>query len=91
MNDDRAALDWLIKELDEHGFSFESRFEAPAMRRAVRMLRDWQQAEQLRQPAPVQEAALPHGWQSTRDPNTGLLYYWRTEDPAGTVTWDRPS
>eukprot|EP00438_Fugacium_kawagutii_P031168 Skav204297 [mRNA] locus=scaffold2227:29053:29672:- [translate_table: standard] len=89
LNEDRCALEWLTKELEQNGYSLDSHFEAPALRRAVKMLRDWQQAEQLRQPR--EEAALPHGWQSTRDPNTGLPYYWRTEDPAGTVTWDRPS
>ena len=36
------------------------------------------------------ESELPHGWQSTVDPNTGQPYYWRTDDPTGTTTWDRP-
>lgn len=34
--------------------------------------------------------ALPVGWSSAIDPNSGMEYYWRESNPAGTTTWDRP-
>jgi len=41
--------------------------------------------------APPVAVPLPTGWDSAVDPNTGRSYYWRTENPAGTTTWERPS
>lgn len=49
--------------------------------------------------APPQEAAataatalpaLPVGWASAMDPGSGRAYYWRVDDPNGSVTWERP-
>ena len=87
--------------MKDHGCDMDSDSaqRVPSLRRALQMLRDWQQARQLRgepaatpaaSAAPVGATALPSGWQSTTDPATGQPYYWRTEDPAGTVTWERP-
>ena len=85
----------------DHGIPMDSdrAQQVPPLRRALRMLEDWQQTERLgaaaagnvAAAAPAPPANLPSGWQSTTDPNTGQPYYWRTEDPAGTVTWQRPS
>lgn len=33
---------------------------------------------------------LPTGWRQTMDPARGLPYYWREDNPAETVTWQRP-
>lgn len=85
------------KKVQDNGIPMDSdrAQQVPPLRRALRMLEDWQQTERLGGAslggAPAPQTALPSGWQSTTDPNTGQPYYWRTEDPAGTVTWQRPS
>ena len=33
---------------------------------------------------------LPEGWSQLWDPSTGQPYFWKPEDPAGTLTWERP-
>lgn len=33
---------------------------------------------------------LPAGWYEATDPGTGRSYYWREDDPHGSVTWERP-
>lgn len=98
LNEEPQAVDWLRQEMQDNGIPMDSdrAQQVPPRRRALRMLEDWQQTERLGTVAPKAApappgAALPSGWQSTTDPNTGQPYYWRTEDPAGTVTWQRPS
>lgn len=109
LNEDAEAVQWLDEEMHSHGCPMDSDRvrSVPPLRRAVQMLREWQQTQQLResmklpltstkqaQPeqSPVQpEKPLPSGWQSTIDPATGHPYYWRVDDPANTTTWDRPS
>lgn len=100
LNGEPHAVDWLRQEMQDHGIPMDSdrAQQVPPLRRALRMLEDWQQTERLGAAAagsvaaaPAPPAGLPSGWQSTTDPNTGQPYYWRTEDPAGTVTWQRPS
>jgi hypothetical protein len=86
----------VLQKVQDNGIPMDSdrAQQVPPLRRALRMLEDWQQTERLGTVAPkaaAPGAALPSGWQSTTDPNTGQPYYWRTEDPAGTVTWQRPS
>lgn len=69
-----------------------------ARQRDEQLHRAWESATPAEQMLPQEtsrpsvdgESELPHGWQSTVDPNTGQPYYWRTEDPTGTTTWDRP-
>lgn len=69
-----------------------------ARQRDEQLHRAWESAPPAEQMVPPEtsrpsvdgESELPHGWQSTVDPNTGQPYYWRTEDPTGTTTWDRP-
>eukprot|EP00928_Gymnodinium_smaydae_P063848 TRINITY_DN47328_c0_g1_i1.p1 TRINITY_DN47328_c0_g1~~TRINITY_DN47328_c0_g1_i1.p1 ORF type:complete len:400 (+),score=49.18 TRINITY_DN47328_c0_g1_i1:41-1240(+) len=36
-------------------------------------------------------SALPAGWCTAVDPTSGASYYWKSADPAGTSTWQRPS
>ncbi|CAE8711458.1 unnamed protein product [Polarella glacialis] len=40
--------------------------------------------------APAVSSALPTGWASAVDPGTGREYYWRSDSPATTTTWERP-
>eukprot|EP00434_Breviolum_minutum_P035977 symbB.v1.2.031863.t2/scaffold3678.1/size52145/3 len=95
LNEDAEAVQWLDEEMHSHGCPMDSDRvrSVPPLRRAVQMLREWQQTQQLResmklpltstkqaQPeqSPVQpEKPLPSGWQSTIDPATGHPYYWR--------------
>eukprot|EP00930_Biecheleria_cincta_P088457 TRINITY_DN776_c0_g1_i2.p1 TRINITY_DN776_c0_g1~~TRINITY_DN776_c0_g1_i2.p1 ORF type:complete len:490 (-),score=72.68 TRINITY_DN776_c0_g1_i2:38-1507(-) len=36
------------------------------------------------------QVPLPPGWESAVDPNSGHPYYWRSDNPAATTTWERP-
>lgn len=42
-------------------------------------------------PAEEKRIPLPPNWGTAVDPNTGMSYYWRLDNPAGTTTWERPS
>lgn len=47
-----------------------------------------------RQTSPTIEeppSALPAGWLSAKDPATGRSYYYSSDDPKGTRTWEPPS
>lgn len=40
--------------------------------------------------SPQQPPAVPLGWGCALDPASGQYYYWRTDDPAGSTTWQCP-
>eukprot|EP00933_Yihiella_yeosuensis_P042519 TRINITY_DN37132_c0_g1_i1.p1 TRINITY_DN37132_c0_g1~~TRINITY_DN37132_c0_g1_i1.p1 ORF type:complete len:461 (+),score=79.95 TRINITY_DN37132_c0_g1_i1:66-1448(+) len=101
--DDRDGVDWILEEMKRHGVEPQSQAASPALRRALRMYASRQHQEQVRQSyqnttsfgsaPPLTEAApapLPSGWASAVDPNSGNEYYWRSDNPAGTTTWERP-
>ena len=107
LNEDAETVQWLHQEMHSHGCAMDSDRvrRVPPLRRAVQMLREWHQTQQLReylnpltskqQAQPEQSPVhpvkpLPSGWQSTIDPATGHPYYWRVDDPVNTTTWERP-
>lgn len=42
-------------------------------------------------PEPTGPPPLPTGWGTAQDPNSGLDYFWRIDDPANSTTWVRPT
>lgn len=41
-------------------------------------------------PEPEANLPMPSGWAATLCPSSGSTYYWKQNDPQGTVTWEDP-
>lgn len=80
----RAYLD----KLDALGLKRNS--ESALIESRVRQLEAELRSAAKRSSEATSSAQLPPGWREHVDAASGLPYYWKEEDPAGTTTWQRP-